>query len=142
MVLLKVRKRVQIQSDGVMLPPVASSEEKKLLSFFNKLSLEDKQTLLKFAQFLSGSKSELDKIDSEPAKPLGPVEPKDIPRPKEESVIKAIKRLNKTYYMLDKGSLFNDISALMTAHLMKGRGAISIIDELESVFAAAYKNTQ
>lgn len=128
-----------------MLPPVVSSDEKKLLESFKTLSSEDKQTLIKFSQFLSGQSlttavvsEEGGKADVLMAKKESLV-PKDIPRPKEESVIKAIKRLNKTYYMLDKSSLFNDISALMTEHLMKGRSAVSIIDELEDVFSNTYK---
>lgn len=125
-----------------MIPPIVptvSSTEKKLLSFFKKLTSEDQQTLIKFADFLASVERETELDSGVVTEPLGSLEPKDIPRPKEESVIKAIKRLSQTYDSVDKSTLFNDISALMTEHLMKGREASLIIDELELVFSKAYQ---
>ncbi len=67
-------------------------------------------------------------------------EPLDIKRPDDESVIKAIKRLSETYPMVDKDNILHPISDLMTAHMIQGREAEKIIDELEDVFLKEYKD--
>ncbi len=65
--------------------------------------------------------------------------PERIARPDNETVIGAIKRLKKTYYMVDTGILLNQTSALMGQHIMQGREAPVVIDELESTFQAQYE---
>jgi hypothetical protein len=59
-------------------------------------------------------------------------------RPAEESVVAAIKRLRRTYPMLDGGSLLNETSALMAAHVLQGRPAAEVIDALEALFSARF----
>jgi len=54
-------------------------------------------------------------------------------------VIAAIKRLKKTYPMLDTDIMLNDTSALMGQHILKGREAPKVIDELQSIFQAEYE---
>jgi ABC-type uncharacterized transport system involved in gliding motility auxiliary subunit len=66
-------------------------------------------------------------------------EPESIARPAAETVIAAIKRMKKTYYMLDPGILLNQTSALMGQHIMQGREASAVIDELESTFQTQYE---
>ena len=107
------------------------ADQRRMLKLYNALSEEDRRTLEAFAEFLA-------------ARDIPPVEeplqqPKLIERPKEESVVAAIKRLSAAYYMLDKSLLFNDTSTLMTAHIIQGRAASDVIDELESLFQAQYK---
>ena len=68
----------------------------------------------------------------------GPLEPERIPRPKEESVVGAIKRLSHSYFMLDRSAMLNDTSSLMGAHVLQGRPASEVIDELEALFARHY----
>jgi len=126
-------------------PPTGSKEERKLISLFKTLESKDQQTLLKFAQFLSrpSSSSSLGELDSDNPKLLEEVlVPEAIKRPEKESVIKAIKRLNKTYPMIDKSTLLDKTSSLMTEHIMKGREAVSVIDELEVLFKEQYEKTQ
>ena len=79
-------------------------------------------------------------------KPLGEAreagdqfEPKPIERPDKESVVKAIKRLSETYYMLQREHLLDQTSSLMMSHVMQGRDAVSVIDELEIVFSEHYE---
>ena len=57
-----------------------------------------------------------------------------------ESVIAAIKRLSATYPMLDKGKVFNDTSSLMSQHIIQGREAVEVIDELEALFQQEYND--
>ncbi len=82
-----------------------------------------------FAQFLAGRATM--QIESDPT----PLERVNLPRPKEESVVAAIKRLTATYPMLDRALLLTDASSLMTAHVMHGKSAELVIDELEAMFA-------
>lgn len=66
-------------------------------------------------------------------------EPESIARPVSETVIAAIKRLKKTYYMLETGILLDQTSALMGQHMMQGREASRVIDELETIFKTQYE---
>ncbi|WP_018951101.1 MULTISPECIES: hypothetical protein [unclassified Thioalkalivibrio] len=96
-----------------------------------RLSTEDQASLLKFARFLE---------QESPAPAPEPVpEPEPIPRPESESVIKAMRRLSATYPMLDRSKLLNETSALMGQHVMQGRPAVEVIDELEVVFRTHYE---
>lgn len=96
-----------------------------------RLSLEDQASLLKFARFLEQ--------ESPPPEPEPVPEPQPIPRPESESVIKAMRRLSATYYMLDRSRLLNETSTLMGQHVMQGRPAVEVIDELEVVFRTHYE---
>lgn len=65
--------------------------------------------------------------------------PVDLPRPEEESVVKAIKRLSATYPMLDKQKLLDKTSVHMTKHIVHGLKASDVIDELEQLFRDQYE---
>lgn len=41
--------------------------------------------------------------------------------------------------MLDRSKLLNETSALMAQHVMQGRSAVEVIDELEVVFQTHYE---
>lgn len=102
---------------------------------FARLSDADRRTLLDFARFLverdDASRHEL-RAETVP-------EPQPIPRPEQESVVAAMKRLSKRYYMLDKSKILNETSVLMAQHVMQGRDACEVIDELEALFEAHYR---
>jgi hypothetical protein len=66
------------------------------------------------------------------------LEPKAIPRPAEENVVAALKRLRETYHMLDHSKMLHEASALMAQHMMQGRPAPEVIDELEEIFQQHY----
>jgi hypothetical protein len=53
--------------------------------------------------------------------------------------VAAIKRLSDTYFMLDRSLLLDETSSLMTAHLMSGRSAVEVVDELEQLFQQKYQ---
>lgn len=112
--------------------PTSSPEERRLLRLFRALSGPDRETLLRFAEFLTQS-------PQKPSETREVVEPQPLPRPPEETVIAAIRRLSQTYTMLDRGPMFTQTSALMSAHLLQGRAAREVIDELETLFADHYR---
>jgi len=108
------------------------SSAKKLLEIFEYIPESDQTTLMEFAEFLKS------KAPEPKFKPVI-TEPVDIPRPDEENVVAAIKRLTATYPMIDRSSMFNTTSDLMMQHMMKGRPAVDVIDELENIFEQELK---
>lgn len=103
-------------------------DDRRLLDLFEKLGESERRTLLDFAEFLAMR-----------AEPREIEEPRDIPRPERESVIGAVKRLGETYHMVDKSRILHETSGLVTEHLMQGRAASEVIDELEVVFRRQYE---
>lgn len=99
-----------------------------LMEIFEYLPEQDRKTLCEFAEFLK-SRAPEPKIQ----------EPLNIPRPEEESVVSAIRRLKQTYPMLSQKALLNETSNHMMAHMMQGKSAIDAIDELEQLFAEKFE---
>lgn len=60
-------------------------------------------------------------------------------RPEQESVIGAIKRLSRVFYMLDRSKMLHETSALVSEHLLQGREASAVIDDLEQLFRRHYQ---
>ena len=113
--------------------------EKRLTEIAQRLPTEQAAALLEFAEFLlirHGSTG-ADVIPSVTTTEI--LAPLDIPRPSEESVVKAVKRLRATYPMLDARKLLNETSAIMTKHVMQGRDKIEVIEELEILFRSHYE---
>ena len=113
-----------------------TAELRHLRRIFRSLGPEDRTSLLAFAEFLAARRA------SAPAEAQAPEpipEPMPRPRPEGESVIAAIRRLSATYAMLDRGAMLNETSALMSAHVLQGQGAIQTIDALEALFARHYE---
>jgi len=106
--------------------------ERQLVKCYRALEPADQDTLLAFGEFLASRDTGHRQEASVPLE-LAPV-----PRPQEESVVGAIKRLSRQYYMLDRSAMLNDTSALMGAHVLQGRPVGAVIDELEALFARHY----
>jgi len=102
-------------------------EGKKLLRMFRGLSPARQAALLEYAGFLA-SRDEAEGLSAIPQEPL------PIPRPAQESVVKAIQRLMASYPMLDRNKLLHETSGQMTRHVMQGVPAAEVIDELENLF--------
>jgi hypothetical protein len=106
-----------------------SKTEQRLREILGELPEAQARALLEYAEFLAARYS-------------GPKEvtaPLDIPRPQKESVVKAIKRLGATYPMVDRAKMLNETSVLMTQHVISGREAAEVIDELEILFRRHYE---
>lgn len=105
--------------------------ETNLLNVFSDLDKNDQGSIISFAEFL------LDKAKQD-GRLIVVDQPLDIPRPNDERVVAAIKRLSATFPMLKKNSMLNETAALMSEHILKGRKAASVIDELETLFKVRY----
>jgi len=110
-----------------------SAEQRQLLRLFDGLSEGDRASLMAFAQFLAAREPVVDA--PEPVV----VEPRQIPRPSRESVVAAIKRLSSSYFMLDTRAMLDDTASLMSAHILQGRRAEQVIDDLEDLFQEHYR---
>ncbi len=111
--------------------------EKKLLAVLADLDKDDRNSLLSFADFLlQKAKKEGRLLERNVERNIEPVL---IPRPADERVVAAIKRLSATFPMLHKDSMINETASLMTQHLIQGRAAVDVIDELEVLFQNRYK---
>jgi len=106
------------------------------------LSAVDQSAVISFAEFLSSRNGSLPLTVpgfSEPAPPVEIPEPESIPRPEDEKVVAAVKRLSKTYFMLDKKKMLGETSDLVTQHIIQRRDVVEVIDELEAVFSREYQ---
>lgn len=104
--------------------------QKKLITIFQTLPPEAQEQLVLFAEFLAYKKQ-----DHKPQPP----KPEILPRPEIEKVHLATKRLSKSYYMLDKSKMLNETSMLIGQHVMQGREAKEVIDDLEALFEKHYQ---
>lgn len=106
-----------------------AKERKRLMTMFERLDPGRRATLSAFAEFLHAQLP--------PAAPIAA--PRPISRPDEESVVAAIRRLRETYPAVDTKQLFDDVADCMSGHLLRGRPAAEVIDELETLFGNAHK---
>jgi hypothetical protein len=106
-----------------------SKSRKRLLEILDALPEAQETALLEYAEFLAQRHGGPREITA----------PLEIPRPAKESVVKAIQRLGATYPMVDRGKILNETSVLMTQHVIHGRAATEVIDELEILFRRHYE---
>jgi hypothetical protein len=101
-------------------------DEKRLLDVFEQLAPEQQDGLIAFAEFLAGKPPDGADLAREP---------EAVPRPDGETVTMAIRRLVRTYPMLDRRRLMAEASRFMAQHALEGRAAAEVIDDLEIVFS-------
>jgi hypothetical protein len=111
--------------------------QRRLLRLFTGLDDGRKASLLAFAEFLAQQQADTDTPASS-----GVVEtqsPLEIPRPDEETVVAAMRRLTETYPMIERDALLDRATSLMMAHMLQGQPADGVIDELEELFHQHYQ---
>ena len=117
--------------------PRMGSGQRRLLKLYAELPEQERASLIAFAEFLAHrAEAEKDAVDRAPDLPP---QPKPIERPQSETVVAAIRRLSQSYFMLDRQVLFHETAGLMSAHVLQGRPARDVIDELEQLFADRYQ---
>jgi hypothetical protein len=111
-----------------------SDSRQQLIQLFDTLDSEAQQSLLDFAEFLQQK-------HPSPAAPASVQKhpPLEHPRPADENVVNAIKRLRASYFMLNADGLLNEASTLMAQFMIQGRPASDVIDDLENLFASHYQ---
>lgn len=107
-----------------------AKSSQQLIKLYESMNEEQQRSLSDFADFLFDRHG--------PAiKEILP--PENIPRPEQETVVGAIKRLKSTYHMVESMTVFSSASSLMTEHMVKGRDVNEVIDEMEKLFDDAYR---
>ncbi len=120
-----------------------TEDEARLLGVFRALTAPDRHALQAFAEFLAlrGDAGVAAIRRADDAGDTGIAAPQPEARPADESVVMAIKRLTRSYPMLDRRKLMGPTSLLMSQHALQGRAASEVIDELEIVFERHYQET-
>lgn len=113
-------------------PKPLPEQERLWLELYRTLGETDRRTLLAFGEFLAARQTGVD------PEPVPIPEPLPSVRPEVESVVGAIRRLSESYRMLDRSALLHETAALMSAHVLQGRLAASVIDDLEALFSDHY----
>ena len=111
-----------------------ASVKNKLLELFGQLNNAEQESLLEYAEFMVSR--------SDHAQQQKITEPLDIPRPDEESVVGAMRRLSETYPMLNRDKLLHEAAGCMSEHVMQGKEAKLVIDDLEILFARHFQALQ
>ena len=104
-------------------------DAKALADLFNTLDKDRQQSLFDYAEFLQTKGGNVQDIGA----------PVEVPRAENETVVGAIKRLKQTYPMIDSMEVFAVASNLMADHMVKGRDAEEVINEIEALFEDTYK---
>ena len=122
-------------------------EQQQLLDLYAGLDEQARASLLAFAEFLA-SRGDVPPVvaGKPPARqtqvPAQVPAPEEIERPGGESVVAALKRLAKTYPMLDKSEMLGATSDMVATHIMQGTEPVLVIDQLEETFAEHYRQLQ
>jgi hypothetical protein len=111
--------------------------EQRLLGLLRQLGATEQASLLAFAEFLCSRQPA--RAASNPAQPLAIPDPEPIARPPVESVVAGLKRLARTYPMLDKSEMLSATSDIVATHIMKGTAPAAVIDQLEGIFREHYE---
>lgn len=114
-----------------------ASAEQQLKELFQKLGASDQATLLDFAAFLA-SRTPAHRVTVKTEPGVVP-EAEIIERPAGETVVGALKRLSKSYPMLDKTVMLSATSELVATTIMQGSDPVGVIDELEVIFREHYE---
>ncbi|MBF0424913.1 MAG: hypothetical protein HQL66_03725 [Magnetococcales bacterium] len=110
------------------------ADERRLLSAWRSLAAAERHTLLQFAEFLVTRSNAV--VATEPPPSLLPL---DIPAPPGESAVKALKRLKKTYPMIDADlQLLEQASAILMQRVL-GSPDASVVAQLEQLFRERYQ---
>jgi len=121
-----------------------SDDGERLLEIFGALDASGRSMLLAFAEFLrTRAGSVTPPVAAARSAVQGRAESAalvPIPRPEKETVVAAIKRLRRTYSMLGRNAMLNEVYTLMNQHVLEGRPAQEVIDELEQAFERCYRD--
>ncbi len=118
--------------------PALDAQQRRLLGLLARLDEAGRRSLMDYAEFLASRGAQVETPAEEPV----PQQPLEIPRPAKESVVGAMKRLRQTYPMLNPDRLLDEAAGLMSAHMLGGRPAPEVIDELEALFERHFRELQ
>ena len=98
----------------------------RFVALLERLDEDDRRTLLDYAEFLV---SRSDAPIAAPSVEAGPPG---------ETVLQAVRRLNRGYPGLRRRALLQPVGELLSQHLVDARAAVEVIAELETLYARAH----
>ncbi|KAA3619102.1 MAG: hypothetical protein DWQ08_15800 [Proteobacteria bacterium] len=104
--------------------------DRRLLEQFHALPEDAQGALLEYLDFLYRKHAATARREAPSYVPIA--------RPESESVVGAMQRLRQSYSMLNMDDLLHRASGLMSQHVVGGRSAAEVIDELEELFHRSY----
>ena len=116
--------------------------EQQLIRIFRRLDAADRATLYAFGEFLAQRGGAVVEPPPAPAaaEPGVIPDPEPIERPASETVVGALKRLSRTYPMLDKSQMLSATSDLIRPRASQDVSqAAGAIDALEEIFREHYR---
>ena len=98
----------------------------KLVALSERLDDDGRRRLLEYAEFL------VSRIEVQAAPERATT------RPPGETVLEAVRRLNRGYPKLRRGALMQPVGELLAQHMVDARAAEEVIEELEALYARAH----
>nr|CRH04488.1 conserved protein of unknown function [Candidatus Magnetococcus massalia] len=117
-----------------------SKESREVVALWKKLDGERQKMLLSYGEFLLSQQAEGASETSSGAQQVAasPQQPLKLEKPENESAVLALKRLKRSYPMIEADmGLLDDASKLVMERVMGGQDA-EIIPRMEALFAARY----
>lgn len=109
-------------------------ERQRLLSAWRQLDAEDRRNVRLFAEFLVQRQTACDEVAHPP-----PSEPLPIAKPDGETAVKALKRLKKTYPMIETDLTLLEQASQVLMQKVMGSADVEVISRLEALFSDRYK---
>jgi hypothetical protein len=98
----------------------------RLVMLLESLDETGRRTLVEHAEFLVSRRE----VQAHP--------PSVAPRPTGDNVVQAIRRLNGSYPGLRRAALMQPVGELLSQHMVDGRAAEEVIEDLEALYARAH----
>lgn len=98
----------------------------RLVTLFERLDDDGRRTLVEYAEFLVGRSAVAESAARAEAGPPG------------ESVLQAVRRLNRSYPGLRRAALLPQVGDLLSQHMVDARAAEEVIAELEALYARTH----
>lgn len=117
---------------------MTTETERALLELYSKLSEIDKAHLVSYANYLEST-------GSAPSDSTRSLTPKFERGPDNETVVSAVRRLRKIYFMLDPRTLLGEVGEIITRCSVENGAVPEAITALEEVFSRhfdEYKSRQ
>jgi hypothetical protein len=110
---------------------VKDKERGQLLEVWSQLGKGERQTLLQFGQFLQSQQAQ----SQEPVSQL----PLNLTKPDNESAVKALKRLKRSYPMIDADMGLLDEASRLLMERVTGTPDPEVIEKMEVLFADRFQ---
>ncbi|HKJ87554.1 MAG TPA: Crp/Fnr family transcriptional regulator [Gammaproteobacteria bacterium] len=117
-----------------------TENEKRILAALEQLSEEQQEQVVEYAEFL-GQRAGARAGTGETAAPAVPTpeSPQPVEKDPEEGPVQAIKRLRRTYPMLDRSKLLDETTNVMTKRYLRNKPEDEVIEEIEEIFEQHYQ---